>query len=436
MIIIALATLTAWGTFVEARYDATAAQKIVYHSVWMYSVMAALAVNLIAVMIDRWPWDPQRHTGFVLAHIGIIILQIGSLVTRFNGIDGSLTFEIGKSARHVVVGQTDFTVYTSMDGSSYTKLFDREVDFFLKPPTEAPIEVQLPDGPLKVVDYLPYAFREEKIVETQNQNDGAAVRFQLQNDRVSLTEWLIQVGGRDAVKDLGPARVVLTSGPFTETEGRNTLVLRPRKDLAGLEYEVHTAREPGKIKKGIVQPGDNVDTGWMGLVLRVLKFSPHAKEELSFKKAERPTPLTLPAIKISYKGSEHWMASNSMLKLFGDQAVFVVTYGNRRIDLNLDLRLKEFRVGRYQGTMRAASYESVVEVPGMGETVISMNEPLKYNGYTFYQSSFEEDEKGQPVASVLSVNRDPGRWLKYLGSLLIVGGSIHMFYFRRKRKEA
>lgn len=440
VVIVALGAITAWGTFVEAEYgEAAAAQKLVYHSPWMFLVMIALAVNLTAVMIDRWPWK-QRHTGFILAHIGIIILLIGSVVTKYKGVDGSLSFGIGETSRHVVVGETDFTVYTSLDGSQYRKIFDQEVDFFLKPPTEQkPLTVEMPTGQLKVVEYFPYAFREQKIVEAKDDKSGAAIRFQLQNANVSLTEWLVQPGaGREAAKDLGPARVIFApkaenaTDTYFNLESRNLLVLRPARKGEGIDYEVHTARTPGQVKRGTTAPGGTVETGWMGMVLRVIKYLPRAKEEISFKKFNRSTPLTTAAIKVLYNNETHWMAANSLLKLFSEEAVFVVTYANRRIDINFDLLLKEFKVGRYPGTMRAASYESVVDVPGKGPTTISMNEPLHHNGFTFYQASFQEDESGRPVASVLSVNWDPGRWVKYLGSLLIVLGTIHLFYFRRR----
>lgn len=121
-----------------------------------------------------------------------------------------------------------------------------------------------------------------------------------------------------------------------------------------------------------------------------------------------------------------------MIRLFTDQAVYILTYGNAKQDVGFDLSLKDFEVGRYPGTMRAASYASQVMVPGVGVKTISMNEPLKHAGFTFYQASFQEDDNGRPIATVLSVNRDPGRWIKYLGSLLIVFGIIHLFYFKRK----
>jgi hypothetical protein len=437
-VIIAIAALTAWGTFVEAEYDAAAAQKLIYHSPWMYGVFLLLMINLTAVMIDRWPWQ-ARHTGFILAHIGIIILLLGSIVTRYWGIDGSITLGMGESSRHVVVGQTDLAIYTSPDGSRFAKYFDREVDFFLRPPSESkPIEVNLPNGLLKISEYYPYSIRQQKVVEASGERVGSGVRFQLQNANVNMSDWLVQAGpGRNAVKDLGPAQVILTSGAEEwRPDGRNTILLRAKSDSAELKYEIHSARDPERVIRGVAKAGDSIETGWMGLVLRILKFLPGAREEISFIPSERPTPLTIPAIRVDYNGATHWVALNSMLKLFSNDSVFILTYANRRLDMGFGMKLEKFDIGRYQGTMRAASYQSLVTVPGIPPHLISMNEPLKHNGYTFYQASFQEDENGVPVASVLSVNWDPGRWIKYLGSLLIVLGTIHLFYFKRKTAKA
>jgi hypothetical protein len=433
VVILLLGSLTAWGTFVEAAHNsALAAAKIVYHSVWMYSTLGLLCVSLIAVMIDRWPWQ-EKHVGFVLAHIGILILLGGSLLTKYYGVDGSITLEYGKPARQVISSETDFTVYASLDGASYRKLFDKEVDFFSHRPTaEKPLQISIPGDQIQVVEYLPYAYRDEKIVESKSENVGAAVRFQLQNDRVNLTDWLLQpADGRDVEKDLGPAKVVLAAGEYKNSAGKNALVLRPRGGDA-MDYEIHTARTPGQVKKGTVKAGEQVETGWMGLVLRVLKYMPHAENKVSFVAGEKQTEMTTAAVKVKFLGRDQWLALNGMLKLFTNEAVYVVSYANRALDLGFDIDLQKFNIGRNPGTLKAASYESIVNVPNLPNHVISMNEPLKYNGFTLYQASFQEDESGRPYASVLSVNRDPGRWVKYFGSFLIVLGSIHLFWFKRK----
>lgn len=438
VIIILIGIVTAWGTIVEAQYDAYAARKIVYETFWMIGPMILLVISLTAVMIDRWPWQ-RRHLGFVLAHIGIIILLIGSLLTQKKGVDGTVTIMIGDKQKSLTVSETDLVVHSSFDGSQFTKLFEKEVDFFSRPAKDRPVSIPIPEGEIKVIESLPYAFREQKFVTADDdENAGAALRFQLQNPNVNMTEWMLQPSkGAAETKDLGPAQVVIVSNFPRDFGGRNAIVLRPA-DQNRVEYNIHSARQ-ATIKKGFVSAGEVVDTGWMGLQFRLLKYLPRAKEEITYRAFEKPTPLTIPAIKVEYRppGTDqkkiHWMGLNSMLKLFSEGQVYVVSYMNRRIPLGFEMKLKEFKVGRYQGTMRAASYESVVEVPGLGEHLISMNEPLKYSGLTFYQASFESDPAtGQPIASVLSVNYDPGRWVKYLGSLLIVLGAIHLFYRKRR----
>jgi cytochrome c biogenesis protein ResB len=95
--------------------------------------------------------------------------------------------------------------------------------------------------------------------------------------------------------------------------------------------------------------------------------------------------------------------------------------------------LQKFTIGTDPGTTKAASYASDVRLKlGPNEISkdtyhISMNEPLKHGGYTFYQASYQM-EQGKPPVSVFSVNYDPGRSVKYLGSLLIVIGVMLMFY--------
>jgi hypothetical protein len=84
------------------------------------------------------------------------------------------------------------------------------------------------------------------------------------------------------------------------------------------------------------------------------------------------------------------------------------------------------------GTMDPASYESFVRLfskEGPTEHHIYMNNPLKHSGFTFYQASYFKDENDN-FGTVLSVNADPGRFIKYLGALLVVLGAIWHFSIR------
>ena len=60
-----------------------------------------------------------------------------------------------------------------------------------------------------------------------------------------------------------------------------------------------------------------------------------------------------------------------------------------------------------------------------------MNEPFKQSGFTLYQSSYELSP-GRPEVSIFSVNRDPGRWVKYIGSLILSIGIILYVFMKSK----
>lgn len=430
--IIAIGALVAWGTIVEARYmDARIAQETVYHSWLSYLIFTVFAINLTAVIIDRYPWK-KHHIGFISAHVGILALLWGSIITRYWGVDGSLSIPIGQSGDQVMVSETDLLIYTTLTGESYRKLSEHSVNFWQNQPTkEKPLKISLGANELSITDFYRYALVDSKVNESQEKNDGPALRFQISNDRVSQTDWLVSKTGQPAETALGPARIVMSLEEFKYTDG-NVLALRPVSDDE-VEYKVYSDRQKKMISSGRAKAGAHFNLGWMDLEFRLLKYHRHAKQEVNFVKKEQSTPETTSAIQFSYKGQEGWIGLNSIARLYGDSEMYIVTYGNRRIPLNFKMTLKKFEVGRYQGTMRASSYESVVSVPGLGDDIkISMNEPLHHAGYTFYQASFQEDEMGKPVASIFSVNFDPGRWVKYLGSLLIVFGSTHLFYRRWK----
>jgi hypothetical protein len=429
VVLILIAVITAIGTIVESKYDAYAARKLVYDTVWMYTIMAFLSINLIAVIVDRWPWK-RRHISFILAHVGILMILTGALLTMKFGLDGTMRINIGDESNMVQVANTDLVVYASFDGDRYSKTYEKEVDFFLHPPTEKkPVVIPAYNGEIKLTDYVKYVLPSRKVISADNDKAGAGLRFQVQNPNVNVIDWLVQRrAGQLAMQNFGPAQVYVGPAP-KKGEKRNEIYLTPRPQ-GDLQYTVFHKDQEKPFKTGTVAEGGHFEPGWMGIEFRVLRYIPHAVEDWDLQPMDHPTPLTTSAVKVIFNGREQWLLLNDMLKLFTDQGVYLLTYANRRIDIGFPIKLAEFSVDNYQGTTRAMAYKSVVEVPGLGRQEISMNEPLKWKGLTFYQASFQE-ENGKPTASVLSVNQDPGRFLKYAGSLVMVLGIIFLFYFKR-----
>lgn len=463
-IIISIAALTAWGTIVEAIYnDAGMARRLVYDSWMMWVTMGLLVYNLLAVVIDRLPWK-VNHYPFVTVHFGIILLVFGGWVTGKYGIDGTLAIPIGGQSKQVIIAPTDFMVFATYDGDRYTKIYERQVDLFaMKLTEEKPFIVRLEDNPsskeasheMKIIKYHPFARVNKKVIRVPVTDPalasgqlGSSIKFQLSNANVKQIEVLTQDKASRAVHvNLGPLALHLGHDFLKfgrKNKNQNEVYFKPI-DQDFIEYALFRANEEKPFDKKSIKIGTVVQTPWMGLQIQLIDYLQQAREEWDVKPSEGATPLTTSAALIEYKGLKQWLLLNDTLKIFGESVAFIVSYRNRAIDLGFPIKLVDFKVSRYQGTGKAMEYASTVMVGSRdkepkydsGQVVISMNEPMKFAGYTFYQSSFNEDENtGEPIASILSVNQDPGRWIKYLGSLIMSVGIIWLFYQRRNRRIA
>lgn len=143
------------------------------------------------------------------------------------------------------------------------------------------------------------------------------------------------------------------------------------------------------------------------------------------KEAERNLKAALVRISGDGKTEEAWLIDRDAVAFtkFGISGKIA----KRSETLPFAMTLEKFKMDRVPGMETPASYESFVRVKGMNETVhIYMNHPFKAEGFTFYQSSYFQDERGA-YHSVLSVNKDPGRAIKYLGSILLVIGLVIHF---------
>ncbi len=441
-----IACLTAWGTIVEAQYnDSMAAKKLVFDSWMMWLAMSLLVYNLVVVVLDRWPWK-KIHYPFIVVHAGLITIIFGGFMTGKYGLDGNISVPIAGQSSFVSVTPTDLVVYATFDGDRYSKVVDREVDFFLNRPTaEKPAVVQLGEDKIEIIDYVPYAILQNKVKPSEDLQTGASIRFQLMNANVKQLQQITQSKkDKEVIFNLGPAQVIL-GAPRPEKISGNQIYVEP-VDSEKVKFSIFHKDQLGAFKTGTMKIGDVISTGWMGLEFRLLDYIQNAVEVYDIVKGTMRTDISVAAVKIKHKDMVRWLALNDIVKLFGEKNAYIFSYQNRRLDLGFQIHLNQFDVIRYEGTSKAKEYASLVSIlknnekaldPNREKISISMNKPMKHEGYTIYQASFQEDPMtGKPEASVFSVNKDPGRVIKYLGSLILCLGIVWLFYQRRKKATA
>ncbi len=114
--------------------------------------------------------------------------------------------------------------------------------------------------------------------------------------------------------------------------------------------------------------------------------------------------------------------------------------------LPFTIRLEDFIHEMHPGTRMASNFESVVTKVEDGserQINIRMNEPLRHEGYTFFQASWGPQNAGpnQALFSVFEVVRNPAdQWPLYACYIISFGLSLHFLqklyrYLQRERRR-
>lgn len=102
----------------------------------------------------------------------------------------------------------------------------------------------------------------------------------------------------------------------------------------------------------------------------------------------------------------------------------------KRTYLPSQIELLDFKHERYPGTQIPFNFSSKVNIIGGSpgderSTLIYMNHPLRYAGFTFYQASFAQND----TMSMFQVVKNPVRIIPYISCLVISIGMLYQFSF-------
>lgn len=126
--------------------------------------------------------------------------------------------------------------------------------------------------------------------------------------------------------------------------------------------------------------------------------------------------------------------------------LYQIRFINTAKTLPFEVTLHRARAPRDPGSTRFAGYESNITVKakeGSDKPVdhkLYMNHTLDYGGYRFFQANFQEteivyddpklDARRKANISGIQLARDPGRYFKYSGTIIVVLGIFIMFYMK------
>ena len=419
-----------YATFVENDYGTMTAKAEIYNARWFEVLLGLLAINLI-YNIYRYKMFSKKKIPVFIFHAAFIVILIGAAITRYIGYEGTMHIREGQTVNYLVSRDPYMLVTAEANGEKVEKdhklyLSKRGGNSFSQSFSIGGKKVEV-----KLLEYIPDAV--EKVVSDPN--------------GVPMLDLMITGAG-------GGKPAALAQGEFYDA---GTLVLdfgshqkfnKPTIEIFvkdGKLYMAHKMklsyfrmadRAKGELPASEAEPF-NVRTLYStalgSFVLR--SFYPKAtKKIVSNDKKSAPRMMKMNssgmdalkfAVSVDGKQKDVMIFGQAGMEaeptvLYNNGVKISLAYGAKEIKLPFAIKLEDFILKRYPGSMSPASYESDVVLIDKQDGVtmpykIYMNHVLDYKGYRLFQASYDRDEGG----TVLSVNHDPGTPWAYLGYFML-----------------
>ena len=429
-----------YATFIENDYGSMSAKADIYNARWFEILLALLAINLTLNIVN---FNMARRGKWLVFtfHVAFLIILIGAAVTRYMGHEGVMHIREGESSDVILSSEP----YVTLNVTKGEKTYDFKENLFLSKRTsnhfERTLEVDGEQIHVKLESYMGDA-RYEALADPKGEPlfnlmvTGAQGAQQVTLKKGEFIEANDIVIDFDSNKNFEKPVITLS------VEGDKAYLTSPSL-LATLSMDT---QKTGTLNAGKHEMTTRTlfQSSQSGFVLR--DFFPKASMQLVSKPAKGPMMQGEDALTLSLS---HKDTKESVVVLgsvgevgapkkvmMGDISV-EIAYGSIERKLPFSVALRDFELERYPGSMSPASYASEVTVvdPANQEKFdfrIYMNHILDYQGYRFFQSSFDQDELG----TVLSVNRDPGTLITYIGYLLLAIGMFGVLIVKNGRFAA
>ncbi len=438
MLVFAFAIATA--TIIENDYGTQTAKALVYNAGWFEFLLLLLALNLLYNIIRFRMWRPGKGLVF-LFHLSFIIILIGAAITRYFGFEGIMHIREGETTNKIVSDQTFLQLEVIKDKKRLD--YARPVIFSKIGSNRIHEEIAFENAviELEVLRYIPDAITE--VVPDEN--------------GVPMISMVVSDGGSSEVVSLAKGESFETSAYVIafedEREHKKPVVglvyengkLRARLPLV-MGYMDMDSRQSGMLdeEEAVIYPRRVYNALGVSFVIR--EVTPSAKRVIVSLDKDADSirmkgVMDAVEVKVSVGGKsgsvvvygKKGLPADPVWMELGDYRV-AVGYGSRMVELPFYLKLVDFQLERYPGSMSPSSYASEVILIDTRKNLrmpyrIYMNHVLDYEGYRFFQSSYDTDEKG----TVLSVNRDPGTLPTYLGYILLTIGMFGSMLTRSSR---
>ncbi len=434
-LILLFAVASAVGTFIENDYGINTSWALIYTARWFEAIQILLGISIVG-NIFKYKMLQVKKIPVLTFHIGFLVVLIGSGITRYYGYEGMMHIREGATENRMISSDAFLQVKANKAGQEFKS---EEIVYMSELGGRNFKNTLDVDGKELVVKYKGYIGKAEKTAYA-DPNGVPIVVFVIPTPQ-GPEKYVLKSG---EVLDVGPLAVYFDKEPTIN----NKPILRLISDENGISFvsnvSINWLRMADNMK-GVAERGNvyrfdekiMYDINGIQLVTKTVLDKGVAKviSQEEYKKSMtmdmKMESLSALIVEVEYDGEHREVALMGKGKRYkgfeenlkiGDTDI-TLEWGAKILELPFYLKLDDFILLKYPGSMSASSYESnviLIDTPNSirEEHKIYMNNTLDYGGFLFFQSSYDKDEKG----TILSVNHDPGKWPTYLGYALLTIG--------------
>ncbi|MEX0981492.1 MAG: cytochrome c biogenesis protein CcsA [Bacteroidales bacterium] len=428
----------ALATFIESAQGTNAAWAVIYDTWWFEALFVLVLINLVGNIV-RYKMYKRSKIAVFIFHISLIFMIIGGGITRYFSNEGMMHIREGNVSNTIISNKTFMDVRVTDETSELTDA--EEVRLSVLTPRKFKWRGELNGKKIRIrsVDYINNA------VAQYVPTPGGEPYVQL-----------VILAGRQITAGLVSGKEVAYPGitiSFNMTESEADLRLFSDGDgLTGYSDHPVSIVAMGGAETQNFTPGEAIPFEQAklftlnGVRLALQRYMPSAK--LQFVKSGgggQTSGLDAVKLEVELDGMKSELSVQGRSNTEGELSSvqmgstnIACRFGSKNIQLPFVLRLEDFRIDRYPGSNSPSSFESDVVLIDMERDInemhnIYMNNVLKHRGYRFYQSSYDQDEKG----TILSVKKDfAGTVISYAGYLLLVVGMLLALVMKGTRFSA
>lgn len=419
------------ATIVESKIGTDAAWAYIYNTVWFGAIMVILGLNLIYNLYKYKMADMKKLPSFIF-HFSFVFILLGAILTRYFGFEGMVHIREGASS-DVISTRPVYIQLMAHDEDG--KIISNDLNQYISTKGKNSFDLGLKvKGKEATLTYKEFILNG---AEDWAEGEGGSPRaeFLFSDDRNRRSISLMsgqseQIGPISFTFNAPPVQVKFINiktkdGVFYINTNQEVAymmmsdgskgVLEKNKDILIDKFTIYS------IENGLL---NFAPSSLLNSAVKTIKPLPEKSQGFNAIKAD-----------LSYNGDK-----KEVYMLFGEDPkkfavggeTFFVAWAPKLIKMPFALELKDFKLDRYPGSNSPSGYSSEVIVKDGDNSFdyeIYMNHVLDHAGYRFFQSSYDMDEKG----TILSVNKDPGKFPTYVGYFLLSLGMFLNFFNKNSR---